>query len=343
MPDQPLPRGLYQRSGSPLLYYQVIVDGKRRRGSTGYGLGQLDEAIAFRNEVKEKLRGNRDADKTVKRAIVRQYSRELHTVRISLAETWARFAAKPSAQAGPKQLKASESYWGDFVKFMADRYPQILHLHDVSHDHTQAYVRQLRTSGRWDDRVVYARGDRTVTNSHKAKHLSNRTINVRHGVCQHVYETLRRDIDAPENPFALIAKPDNEYSERDAFSLDDLRRIAVCAEKTNALVHHIFAVGANTALREGNICLLKWREVGADFIETVQLKTRQPVRIPILLRIPLKVGSDSDPWWTPESSRRLSGRCLRGVHHGGRGTGRNGGSSGAQRRSAFPLLYMVSF
>ena len=84
-----------------------------------------------------------------------------------------------------------------------------------------------------------------------------------------------------ENPFAKIPKLKNETESREAFTEKELKLIG---EKADGFVKPIFVIGVTTALRKGDICTLKWKEVDlkTDLITRKTLKTGRIVEIPIL-------------------------------------------------------------
>jgi integrase len=96
-----------------------------------------------------------------------------------------------------------------------------------------------------------------------------------------IFEILAEDAGLIENPFASIPKLKNDYQQREAFTEDELKLIA---EQADEFIYPIFAIGISTALREGDICTLRWSEIdfNRNLITRKMLKTGNTVEIPIM-------------------------------------------------------------
>lgn len=111
--------------------------------------------------------------------------------------------------------------------------------------------------------------------------LSTQTKNNYLTTCHMVFEVLGEDAGLTENPFAGIPKVENQPTEREAFTPEELRLIG---ESAKGWFYSLFLVGINTGLREGDICLLRWREVDlrGGWIKRRMRKTGKVVDVPIL-------------------------------------------------------------
>ena len=179
-----------------------------------------------------------------------------------------------------KQRESKRSYWGDFLAFMKECYPDVKKLSDVKKSHAEEYIGHLRTEGRFNKKVLYqsSHGETTYERKHN---LSPRTCNVFHNTLREVFSLLAEDAGLLENPFATIPKLNNDYQQREAFTEDELRLIA---EKADKFIYPIFAIGISTALRAGDICTLRWDEIDFErnLITRRMLKTGNTVEIPIM-------------------------------------------------------------
>jgi integrase len=139
----------------------------------------------------------------------------------------------------------------------------------------------LRTEGRFNKEIKFKTKRNIATYKNKLENLSNRSCNAYHTAIQEIFEKLYHDAGLIENPFAEIPKLNLETESREAFTEQELRLIA---EKADGFAKPIFIIGIATALREGDICTLKWSEVDLkkSLITRNMSKTRRIVEIPIM-------------------------------------------------------------
>lgn len=179
-----------------------------------------------------------------------------------------------------KQLESKRSYWRDFISFLQGRNPDITNLKDVRKRHAEEYIALLQTKGRYNQKVEYSQKNKPC--EYKRDHnLSPRTVKVFYTSIKEIFTLLAKDAGLSENPFDGISLEKVESYSREAFTPEELKKIA---EKADGFIYHIFMVGANTALREGDICTLKWSEVDLknNLITRKTRKTGTIVEIPIL-------------------------------------------------------------
>ena len=70
---------------------------------------------------------------------------------IHIADAYERYLSRPTRRVpGEYQKSRNRSYWGDFAAFMAERYPDIVSLADVSEKHAGEYISMLRDSGAFE-------------------------------------------------------------------------------------------------------------------------------------------------------------------------------------------------
>jgi len=264
---------------SEFYHYKFMSTGKYYTGVCK-GCTKKKDALIYEQDVKDKVI-ELSKQKNVK-ALIENFKQELTGGnKILLVDTFELSLKKPSKRQPSEQLiKAKSSYWRDFIDYMSDHYPDIEKLSDVQKCHAEEYIQYIRKNGRFNKQVNYKKGS-NKTDYIRAGNLSNKSCNTFHQTISEVFEKLYRDAGLLENPFATIPKLNNESESREAFTEEELRLIA---EKADDFIKPIFTIGIATALREGDICTLKWKEVDLshDLIIRQMLKTRRTVEIPIL-------------------------------------------------------------
>ena len=124
-----------------------------------------------------------------------------------------------------------------------------------------------------------AGGDKTYTV--KDKHITGRTVNIRHQAIRQVFDLLREDAGLVANPFQAIPRMEQKAEKRKAYSIEELQRIF---QKADSFIRPLFLLAITTGLRRGDICTLRWREVDLErgVIIRTQRKTGQETTIPIM-------------------------------------------------------------
>lgn len=200
---------------------------------------------------------------------------------ISLADAFDFAMKKPrKRKMSEKQLESKRSYWRDFVLFIQSKQSEISNLKDVKKSHAEEYIALLQTQGRFNQKVEYSQGNEF--REYKRNHnLSPRTVKAFYTTIKEIFSLLTQDAGLKENPFIGIALEKVESYSREAFTPEELKKIA---KKADYFIYHIFMIGANTALREGDICTLKWSEINfkSNLIFRKTRKTGTVVEIPIL-------------------------------------------------------------
>lgn len=235
------------------------------------------EALEYEKLIKDEVK-ELQKEKTVK-ALVENRREEMTGGRKILLEDAFNLASRKPRRKTPssKQLEAKQSFWRDFVSFMKSEYPDARFLSDVRKTHAEEYISHIRRNGRYNKHVA-----QSGKCSYERKYtLSNKTCNAFQIVITEVFTLLRDDGGLIENPFSHIEKLDNKSETREAFTEQELKTIF---EQTDDFVYPLFCIGISTALREEDVCLLKWSEI--DFengtIRRKMEKTGNYVEIPIL-------------------------------------------------------------
>jgi len=266
-----------QRKDGGNYYYQFIKDGKRYSGVCE-GCSTLREAEAYEKE--RKATASRAAEQKSVRAFVENFREELTGgTKIALADAFELSLLKPrSRRPSGKVIQQKREVFRDFVAFMAAKYPDVTDIVGVLPRHAEEYITLVRNSGRFDKNVTYSRKGRTMTRLAEGI-PSSRTVNLYLTVCAEVFRLLARDAGILDNPFS-IPKLKKEEETREAFTAEELKLIY---EHADDFTRPLFTVAIMTALREGDICTLKWSDIdfNENVIRRIMNKTRRLVEIPL--------------------------------------------------------------
>ena len=266
------------RKKGNVFYYDFVRQGKRYSGVCE-GCTTLREAEAYEKE--RKATASRAAEQKNIRAFVENFRDELTGgTKIALADAFELSLLKPrSRHPGEKLVRLKRTIFRDFVAFMAAKYPEVTNIAGVTPKHAEEYIALLRTSGRFEKDVTYSRGKGKI--SRTADTIpSPRTANYYQDVCAEVFRLLARDAGIVDNPFEAIPKLAKKEETREAFTSEELKLIY---EHADNFTRPLFTVAIMTALREGDICTLKWSDIdfNENVIRRIMNKTRRLVEIPL--------------------------------------------------------------
>jgi len=262
-------------------HYRFMHDGKIYRGACNDCTKKKD-ALEFEKIIKNKV-NQLSQQKTIK-ALVENFKQELTGGnKISLTDAFDLYTSKPRRrQPSLQQQKITLSQWLDFVAFMSDQHPDILHLDKVTQTQAETYIQQLRKNGRFVRKIVYQQDykGKNIEHSYNAQsQLSGRTINAFHTTIKSVFSRLKKDAGIIYNPFDFDMMNNNSES-REAFTVKELKLIG---ENLNEFVKPIFTIGICTGLSEGDICTLRWDDIRDErWIVRKRRKTGASLEIPIL-------------------------------------------------------------
>ena len=262
-------------------HYAFAQDGKRYRGVCE-GCTTKREAEEFEKNLRKYVQ-EAAAKKDVKQ-LIEHFREELTGSKdILLTEAYERSLEKPKTRMpSEKQVRSKRSYWLDFVAFLQDRYPDLQKLSAVRPLHAEAYIQYLRKNGRFNKTVSYKGTVITQERSYQLQtELSSQTINTYQQVLTEVFQLLARDAGIAENPFSSIPRLKKNAETREAFSEEEL---GVIRDNLDDFTQPLFTIAIATALREGDICTLKWSEIDfkRDLIIKRMRKTGNMVEIPIM-------------------------------------------------------------
>ena len=266
------------RNVKGIWYYSFMVEGKRYYGTCRDQSGQpvkTERAAQACERAQRAELGNVRANKSVK-ALVENYREELTGSKaIPLREAYVRSLRKPRKRtpgAARQALKAA--HWQDFLAYMEDNYPEVTHLAAVARHHAENFVADLSLYGKYTPRKP---------GTHREAHpLSGATITDHITTITEIFTLLAEDAGIVGNPFANIPKPSLQTETRQPFTLEELKTIK---ENLDDFTRPLFTIAIATALREGDICTLKWSEI--DLANLVirrgkMRKTQVGVDIPIM-------------------------------------------------------------
>lgn len=266
------------RNVKGIWYYSFMVEGKRYYGTCRdqYGQPVKTERAAQACERAQKAElGNVRANKSVK-ALVENYREELTGSKaIPLHEAYERSCRKPRKRTpGTGRQAIKQRHWQDFLAFMEDNYPEVTHLAAVARHHAENYVASLTTYGKY---TIRKPGERR-----EAHPLAGATVKDYLTTITEVFTLLSEDAGLVNNPFTNIPKPSLQTENRQPFTPDELETIK---ENLDDFTRPLFTIAFLTALREGDICTLKWSEVDLENLVICRGKMRKTqvgVDIPIM-------------------------------------------------------------
>ena len=269
-----------RRKNSKYYYYDFTI-GNQRYKKVCKGCTTKAAAEKFEKEVKARI--NKLSQQDSLEQLVVNFKHELsHSVEISLREAFDYAMKKPKKRAATeKHIKLKQLCWLDFVAFMEETYPDIKAMDQVEPHHAEAYIQYIRTKGRFKKTVTYTVKGKERSYEHANEQLSGRTLNVYHQTLTEIFSLLHRDAGLLNNPFSTIPRLELNSEPRDAFTEEELQKIR---DKADVFILPLFILAISTALREGDICTLRWDDVDLDHkvITKKMNKTKHTVEIPMM-------------------------------------------------------------
>lgn len=146
------------------------------------------------------------------------------------------------------------------VRFLHKKNPNMRELGAVTADHLQGFMEQEARRG-----------------------ITARTWNVTLTVLKSIFKRLESFSDAWRNYLALTPSREEDIVHREPFSEAELGLLLTAAEE-DGLMRQLIMVACCTAMRRGDVCQLRWRDVDLkeSFITVKTAKTGGSVDIPIL-------------------------------------------------------------
>ena len=134
-----------------IYWYDVKVNGKRIRGSTG--CRNLAAAKAFELAVVEKLMAPK-AVRAIQDVANEVIEAKVGGTRITLQAAWDLFREQPARRkAGAQRKHATQMRWLDFLAFMGKQYSDVRTLAEVSPAAARQYIGHIQQHGRWNKQI----------------------------------------------------------------------------------------------------------------------------------------------------------------------------------------------
>ena len=240
-------------------HYDFIVNGERYRGTTGFKKNEKSKALEVESKLKVQAR-----EKTSIELIWEQTKRKLmnnRTLNISESEIWNAFTKKSTEKIGQSRIHLYKRSIAAFCSWMRENHPEIKNISAVMPSHAAEWVNSIWKMNRATD-----------------------TKNSIVKVLKRLFKLLGKEYGIVENPFADIKLLKKDSATRDAFSFDEANLIL---DKAQGWMYSLCLTAMSTGLREGDICLLKKKDVDlvAGWITTKTNKTGANIEIPIFPKL----------------------------------------------------------
>jgi integrase len=156
-------------------------------------------------------------------------------------------------------VAACEAVIARFIDYLALHSPEASEMADVTHEMAQAFMAAERARG-----------------------VAGRTYNVTLSLLKGCFRHLRRQAGIIDNPFEEIVGIEEDTVHRIPFTPEDLRAI-LDVVKDDSFCRPLIVTGICTAMRRGDVCLLRWSSVDfkGGFITVATSKTGATVSIPL--------------------------------------------------------------
>ncbi len=267
--------GVFQMDGrtrvATLCRWRGTPNPTGRASDTGDAAFEASRADALA-ELKAIFEGERTAaDRTASAERVHRARYGETVARVTLAELVNRWDTLPSKRKGKRSALHVENCkrtLGRFVAFMAEHAPRVKELGAVTGAHVRAFMQ-----------------------AEDARGITGRTWNVTLSLLRRVFRHL--DPHAAALRDYLAGEPSREENtvHREPFAPEELKAVFDAAADDD-FMRPLVICAASTAMRRGDVCLLRWRSVdlAGGFVTVKTGKTGASVEIPIFppLRVELE-------------------------------------------------------
>ncbi|MFZ2657919.1 MAG: tyrosine-type recombinase/integrase [Victivallales bacterium] len=204
-------------------------------------------------------------------------------IKLPLEDVYPKY--KDMIEGGKEQKNLVLIRWNNFKEFINKNYPDIEYINQIRDNHALEYRTSLTANGISITRKAKRGKSKKDVFKKVQSHISNETKNKYLGTIKSIFKKMSITTKMTANPFANIESFDRNAIEREAFTLEELKKIGEASKGT--LLYPLFLTALCTGLREGDICTLQWKEldytIGSNgFIKKKTGKTGKVVEIPIL-------------------------------------------------------------
>lgn len=258
--------GRFTENGrTKLVNLDIKIAGKRPKRIQANGPGvdpaflhSRSRALQKHDTLRDEIRKKQNLEELQQRIIELKTGGRFKPVKLAdLADSWARI---------PRKREPDERYAGQckaglrrFAAFIVQRFPSVDDLAAVTREHVAAFMEKEAARGvspkTWNDTLKLLRG---------------------------TFKHLQPEADAYRR--YLIATPtrESETVNRAPFAPAELKAV-LDATQGDEFARPVIVTGVCTAMRRGDVCLLKWADVDLErgFITVKTAKTGQTVTIPI--------------------------------------------------------------
>jgi integrase len=240
---------------------EVVGERPSDRNPTGdrrYRQSRL-AAEAKLNEVAGDVASRKRTEEIAQAIHVARTGHRLGTIPVAgILEAWLTMPRRRT-RLSPTYTALAKGVFSRFAAFIEARHPEATEMCDVSHDMASAFLASERARG-----------------------IKGRTYNAALSLMKGAFRHLRRQASIADNPFDEIVSREEDTVHRIPYTPDELRRILEAA-KDDGFCSPLIVTGICTAMRRGDVCLLRWADVdmAQRFITVKTSKTGATVSIPM--------------------------------------------------------------
>lgn len=248
---------------------RAVINGKRISKATGKT--NKEEAEAFLKEFMRPFVGNdKERMYDTVQALIESEDRRLEREKekqpqMAFADAWEVYIKSPERRdLAEATLEGKKVVWNHWVTWMDRKFHHVRELRHVTAEMVELYLSELRVD-------------------HAASTYNNRVC-----VLREMYRVLSKKALVKDDPWKDVRLREDDSHSRRELTIEELRRLAVCAAKEGDEWRRLFGIGIYTGLRLGDCCRLNWKDIDIirGIIQLIPSKTKKhahgrPVTIPI--------------------------------------------------------------
>lgn len=173
--------------------------------------------------------------------ILSEVGRPATQVRAPVAELWALYEQAPQPRRQKERtVRSKQALVGAWVRWMAERHPEVVCLHEVTPRLAAKYMGALA-------------------------HLAGQTRNNHLSALHDTFATVRVQAGLHENVWEAVQRVERQSVRHEAFTVEQVKKLVRAAQELPARVAEFWpaaiALAWHTGLRFGDVCTLDWTEV----------------------------------------------------------------------------------